>query len=158
MSHFTLEFVSETAGSLPRIFRSMLEVEHSFGLRNLYSVRFTESEICLLLFEYETQTEHKKLTQICLVTASEFSVYWAQNLELSTNPCSRFLYSLGPCSFRQQLDFSRNHSAMPQLLREYYSLTFQPLPCTHLIQLSELGHQIYARGIFENSPYARIRH
>ena len=38
----------------------MLKVEHRFELRNLYNLRFIESEICLLLFEYETQTEHKK--------------------------------------------------------------------------------------------------
>ena len=31
-----------------------------------------------------------------IVTASEFSAFKAQNRELSTNPCSRFLYSLGP--------------------------------------------------------------
>ena len=36
----------------------MLEVEHSFELRNLYNLRFTESEMCLPLFEYETQTEY----------------------------------------------------------------------------------------------------
>ena len=44
----------------------MLEVEHNFGLRNLYSLWFTESEIFLPMFEYETQTEHKKRAQICL--------------------------------------------------------------------------------------------
>ena len=42
----------------------MLEVEHIFELGNLYNLRFIESEICLPLFEYET--EHKKLTPICL--------------------------------------------------------------------------------------------
>ena len=64
----------------------MLEVEHSFELRNIYSLRFTESEICLPLFEYETQTEHKKtVSDLFIVTTSEF-----------TNPCSKFLYSLGP--------------------------------------------------------------
>ena len=35
-------------------------------------------------------------SNLFIVTTSEFSVYWAQNRELSTNPCSRFLYSLGP--------------------------------------------------------------
>ena len=35
------------------------KVEHSFELGNLNSPRFIESEICLFLFEYETQTEHK---------------------------------------------------------------------------------------------------
>ena len=44
----------------------MLKVEHSFELRNLYSPQFIESEICLLLFEYETQTEQKKRTPISL--------------------------------------------------------------------------------------------
>ena len=44
----------------------MLKVEHSFELRNLYNLRFIESEICLLLFEYETQNEHKKRTPISL--------------------------------------------------------------------------------------------
>ena len=53
-------------GSLLRISRAMLKVERSFELRNLYSPRFIESEICLLLFEYETQTEHKKRTPISL--------------------------------------------------------------------------------------------
>ena len=68
----------------------MLKVEHSFQLGNLYNLRFNESEICLPLFEYETQTEHKGQTPILfIVTISEFSVYWAQNQELSTNPCSR---------------------------------------------------------------------
>ena len=34
----------------------------SFKLRNLYNLRFIESEICLPLFEYETQPEHIKPT------------------------------------------------------------------------------------------------
>ena len=67
----------------------MLKVEHSLELGNFYNLRFTESDICLILFEYETQTEHK--FDLFIVTTSEFSVYWAQNRELSTNPCSRFL-------------------------------------------------------------------
>ena len=37
----------------------MLELEHIFELGNLYNLRFIESEICLPLFEYETQTERK---------------------------------------------------------------------------------------------------
>ena len=53
-------------GSLVRISCSMLKVEHSFERRNLYNLRFSESEICLPLFEYETQPEHKKRTRICL--------------------------------------------------------------------------------------------
>ena len=55
-------------GRLLRISRSMLKVEHRFELRNLYNLWFVESEICLLLFlfEYETQTEHKKRTPISL--------------------------------------------------------------------------------------------
>ena len=59
MSHFTLEFVSEHGRKRLRISRSMLELEHIFELGNLYNLRFIESEICLPLFEYETQTEHK---------------------------------------------------------------------------------------------------
>ena len=31
-----------------------------------------------------------------IITTSEFSKFGAQNLELSTNPCSKFLYNLGP--------------------------------------------------------------
>ena len=53
----------------------MLEVEHIFEFGNLDNLRFIESEICLPLFEYETQTEHKKRTPISLVTTSEMSVY-----------------------------------------------------------------------------------
>ena len=52
-------------GSLLRISRSKLEVGHIFEPGNLYNLRFIESEICLPLFEYETQTEHKKRTPIC---------------------------------------------------------------------------------------------
>ena len=64
-----------------------------YELRNLYSLRFTESEVCLPLFDYETQTEHKKPTHILfIVTTSEFSNFGAQNRELSTNLCSRFLF------------------------------------------------------------------
>ena len=44
----------------------MLELEIIFELQNLYSLRFIESEICLQLFEYETQTEHRKRTPISL--------------------------------------------------------------------------------------------
>ena len=69
MSHVTLEFVSEQGRELTqvlRISRSMLEVEHIFELGNLCNLRFIESEICLPLFECETQTEHKKWTPICL--------------------------------------------------------------------------------------------
>ena len=44
----------------------MLKGEHIFELGNLYNLRFIESEICLPLFEYETQTENKKRTPICL--------------------------------------------------------------------------------------------
>ena len=44
----------------------MLDVEHIFELWNLDNLRFIESEICLPLFEYETQTESKKRTPICL--------------------------------------------------------------------------------------------
>ena len=63
-------------GRLLRISRAMLKVEHSFELRNLYSPRFIESEICLLLFEYETQTEpQKKDSDFFIVTSSEFPVY-----------------------------------------------------------------------------------
>ena len=58
MSHFTFEFVSEQGRKL--------ELEHLFELGNLYNLRFIESEICLPLFEYETQTEHKQRTPICL--------------------------------------------------------------------------------------------
>ena len=85
-------FCLSKAGS--SLSRSMLEVEHIFELGILYNLRFIESDICLPLFEYETQTEHKNGLHI--VTTSEFSVYWAQNRELSTDPCSGFLYSLGP--------------------------------------------------------------
>ena len=46
MSHFTFEFI--------------------FELQNHYSLQFTESDICLPLFEFETQAEHKKRTRICL--------------------------------------------------------------------------------------------
>ena len=42
----------------------MLELEYIFGLGKVYSLRFIESEICLQLFEYETQTEHRKRTPI----------------------------------------------------------------------------------------------
>ena len=53
----------------------MLKVEHRVELGNLYNLRFIESEI-LLLFEYETQTEHKKTdSDFFIVTTSEFSVY-----------------------------------------------------------------------------------
>ena len=38
----------------------MLELEYIFELQKLYNPRFAESEICLPLFEYETQTEHRK--------------------------------------------------------------------------------------------------
>ncbi len=63
-------------GSLLRISRSMLKDEHSFELRNLYNLRFIESEICLLLFECETQTEHTITdSDFFIVTTSEFSVY-----------------------------------------------------------------------------------
>ena len=92
-------FVIVLALGLLRISRSMLELEHIFELGNLYNLRFIESEICLPLFEYETQTEHKKTdSNLFIVTTYmyEFSVYWAQNSELSTDPCSRFLYGLGP--------------------------------------------------------------
>ena len=76
MSHFTLELCLSKVGSLLRIARSMLEVEHIFELGNLYNLRFIESEICLPLFEYETQTEHKKTdSNLFPVTTSEFSVY-----------------------------------------------------------------------------------
>ena len=79
MSHFNLEFVSEQGRKLTpvlRISRSMLKVEHRFELRNLYNLRFIESEICLLLFEYETQIEHTKTdSNFFIVTTSEFSVY-----------------------------------------------------------------------------------
>ena len=40
----------------------MLELEYIFGLGKVYSHRFIESEICLQLFEYETETEHRKRT------------------------------------------------------------------------------------------------
>ena len=54
-------------GSLFRIYRSMLKVDNSFELRILYNFRFIESEMCLPLFEYETQPEHtQKRSQICL--------------------------------------------------------------------------------------------
>ncbi len=54
----------------------MLKVEHRFELRNLYNLRFIESEISLLLSEYETQTEHKKTdSDFFIATTSEFSVY-----------------------------------------------------------------------------------
>ena len=44
----------------------MLELEYIFGLENVYSLRFIESEIFLQLFEYETETEHRKRTPISL--------------------------------------------------------------------------------------------
>ena len=62
----------------------MLEVEHSFELRNLYNLRFAESEICLPLFEYETQTEHRKTdSDLFIVTTSEISIFGAQNHDIS---------------------------------------------------------------------------
>ena len=74
MSHFSL--CLSKVGSLLRNSRSTLEVEHIFELGNLYNLRFIESEICLPLFEYETQTKHKKRTpNLFIVTTSEFSVY-----------------------------------------------------------------------------------
>ena len=57
------------------------------------------------------------------------------------------------CSFRHQVDFSGKHSAILQLLHEYYSLTF-PLPSIATyssIQLSELGH----RGENENDQASK---
>ena len=93
-------------GGFLRISRNMLKVEHSFELRHIYNLWFTESEICLPLFEYETQPEHKKTdSNLFIVTTSEFSVYGAQNRELSTNPCSSFVYSIEP---RAQ-DYKENH-------------------------------------------------
>ena len=73
MSHFNLEFVSERGRKRLRISRSMLELEHIFELGNLYSLRFIESEICLPLFEYETQTVLKNGLQF--LYSPEFSVY-----------------------------------------------------------------------------------
>ena len=58
--------MSEQGRKRFRMFRCMLELEHIFGLGNLFSLRFIESEICLPLLEYETQTEHKKRTPISL--------------------------------------------------------------------------------------------
>ena len=49
--------VLSKVGRLLRIFQFLLKVEYIFKLQNLYSLRFTESEICLPLFEFETQTE-----------------------------------------------------------------------------------------------------
>ena len=62
-----MEFVSQQGRySVFRIFRSMLELEYIFGLGKVYSHRFIESEICLQLFEYEIQTEHRKRTPVSL--------------------------------------------------------------------------------------------
>ena len=67
MSHFTLEFVAEQDRTLTQNFpKSVLKVEHVFELQNLFSLRFTDSEICLPLFDFETKPEHKKRTRICL--------------------------------------------------------------------------------------------
>ena len=46
------------------------------------------------------------------------------------------------CSFRQQLQFSGKHSAMPQLLHRVYPLTLPTLSMNRysFIQQSELGH------------------
>ena len=53
----------------------MLEVEHSFELRKLYNIRFTESVICLPLFEYENQNRTQKTdSDLFIVTTSEFSI------------------------------------------------------------------------------------
>ena len=76
-------------GCLLRISQSVLKVEHIFELQNLYSLRFTESEICLPLCEFETQPEHNKFVYIdhfwvfCLLSTKS----WVE--------CSKFLYSLG---------------------------------------------------------------
>ena len=40
----------------------------------------------------------------------EVTSFLSTNCELSTETCSKNVYSLGPCSFRYQLDFSRKHS------------------------------------------------
>ena len=51
-------------GSGLQISQSVLEAEYIFELRNLYSPRFAESEICLPLFDYETQTEFATVWKI----------------------------------------------------------------------------------------------
>ena len=57
------------------------------------------------------------------------------------------------CSFRHQLDFSGKHSAMLQLLRKDFSLTFPALTIARYSfkQLSELGR----RGENENGQASK---
>ena len=55
----------------------MLELSMIFELRNVYSPRFAESEICLPLSEYETETEHRKRT--VLVYSHDFGVFYFWN-------------------------------------------------------------------------------
>ena len=58
-----------------------------------------------------------------IITTSEFSNFGARNLELSTNPCSKFLYNLGPWCIR-------NGSNAPVPLRPAV-LRFIPEPPGH---------------------------
>ena len=61
-SHFTLEFVSEQGRTLTHNVPIRAQVEHIFELRNLHSLRFTESDICLPLFELKLPADgHRSL-------------------------------------------------------------------------------------------------
>ena len=59
-----------------RISRFMLKVEHSFELRNLYNLRFTESDICFFLcLSTKLKPSTKTDSNLFIVTISEFSIF-----------------------------------------------------------------------------------
>ena len=65
MSHFTFEF----AFAYLEFTQSMLKVEHTFELQNLYNLRFIESEICL---GTKLNLSKKTDSNLFMFTTSEF--------------------------------------------------------------------------------------
>ncbi len=107
-------------GSLLRISRAMLKVEHSFELRNLYNLRFIESEIWLPLFEYETTKSGLQFIYshhfwvFCLLSTKSWVEHQSM-LEISLS--SRAQVPLALCSVSSASQTILSHTRWVQFLQ-----------------------------------------